>query len=118
MELSERPRRILVNKRGSRRAQIYIGIDFGTTFSKVSYLIAPSTKRYTVVFDDTEQKCFKPSIVYINKTETELSFNNFTNAKEIKYFKYNMINQTLKTNETEGVLQKVPKANLFSAFYL
>ena len=40
MALVERPRRIIVNKRAERKAQVYIGIDFGTTYTKVSYMIA------------------------------------------------------------------------------
>lgn len=118
MELSERPRRIIVNRRSGRKAQVYIGIDFGTTYSKVSYSIAPSLKRFTIAFDDKDKNFFVPSIVYIDKTETNISFNSFNNSKELKYFKYNMINQTLDNNEKINSIKKIPKARLFSAFYL
>lgn len=118
MALMERPRRVIVNKRSDRRAQVYIGIDFGTTYTKVSYMIAPSNTRYSIKFNETKQGYFKPSIVYVDEKETEVAFNYFDYSKEVKYFKYSMIDETLLNEETEGSVISVPKARLFSAFYL
>lgn len=118
MALVERPRRIIVNKRAERKAQVYIGIDFGTTYTKVSYMIAPSTIRYSIKFTNSKSGYYKPSVVYVNEQETEVSFNYFESSREVKYFKYSMIDSTLLSEETEGRLLKVPKARLFSAFYL
>ncbi len=118
MALVERPRRIIVSKRAERKAQVYIGIDFGTTYTKVSYMIAPSTIRYSIKFTNSKSGYYKHSVVYVNELETEVSFNYFESSREVKYFKYSMIDSTLLSEETEGRVLKVPKARLFSAFYL
>ena len=116
MAIMERPRRVIVNQRAARRVQVYIGIDFGTTFTKVSYMIAPSNARYTIKFNETKLGYYKPSIVYVN--EDEVSFKYFDGSREVKYFKYSMIDETLLSDETEGRVLNVPKSRLFSAFYL
>ena len=118
MALMERPRRVIINQRAERKAQVYIGIDFGTTFTKVSYMIAPSSTRYSVKFYDNKLGYYKPSVVFVDEPENIVSFNYFDHSREVKYFKYSMIDDTLLNEETEGSISRTPKARLFSAFYL
>src|SRR5574344_535723 len=104
---------------------IYIGLDFGTTFTKASYEI-PSTEhmKYSVRFSNTGKQSdyFKSSVLFFNPKTLLLSFDKNTSSDiEVKYFKYSMISDSLpkffESNST-SIKTENAKEELCSAFYL
>ncbi len=80
---------------------IFIGIDFGTSFTKVSYSYAP-TRTPQIESIKWETDFFKPTVLYIQNGS--LFFDKPTGeSKEIKYFKYSIIDTKLK-NHTVNTL--------------
>lgn len=79
---------------------IYIGIDFGTSYTKVSYSYAPShtPQIQTIKWDNDNDPFFKQTILYIQ--DGRLFFDKPAgDSKEVKYFKYSIIDKRLKNNE-------------------
>lgn len=76
--------------------QVFLGIDFGTSYTKVSYSIAPSDNPQIHTLEwNTKDKYFIPSIIYFkeNKLYFEEPENDYT---EIKYFKYSILEESLR----------------------
>ena len=96
-----------VNSSLGRRAQkssVYIGLDFGTTFTKAAYEIAPSNvhTKYSIKFGqgDSPSDYYLPSVLYFDPTTSELRISDNTgDLEEIRYFKYNMISDALQKNK-------------------
>ena len=81
----------------SKTISINIGIDFGTSYSKVCF--AERKEFHFVHFDKSE---YKPSVVYFDYKNNVLYYekpNNTGFFEEIKYFKYSMIDDTLPKSE-------------------
>lgn len=112
--------------REQRKTSVYIGLDFGTTFTKAAYEIAPSNvhTKYSVRFGDrgVQEDYYLPSVVYFNPDTEELSIFDETGKREIiRYFKYSMISDALKKNETlnrSGLTTQTPKEQLCCVFFL
>lgn len=96
--------------------QIYIGLDFGTAFTKASYEIASQKHNISSVkFHDTEatDKYFMPSKLYFDDETKTLSMEKTSGAlSEIKYFKYTMIDNSLAINENLYKYKDEVKNNL------
>ncbi|WP_296025010.1 hypothetical protein [uncultured Treponema sp.] len=78
---------------------IYIGIDFGTSYTKVSYSYAPSytPQIQTIKWNNENDSFFKKTILYIQNGR--LYFDKPSgDSKEVKYFKYSIIDKRLKNN--------------------
>lgn len=78
---------------------IYIGIDFGTSCTKVSYSYAPSytPQIQTIKWDNENEPFFKQTILYIQNGR--LYFDKPAgDSKTVKYFKYSIIDKRLKNN--------------------
>ncbi len=78
---------------------IYIGIDFGTSYTKVSYSYAPSytSQIQTIKWNNENDSFFKKTILYIQNGR--LYFDKPSgDSKEVKYFKYSIIDKRLKNN--------------------
>lgn len=103
--IEHKQKRVLKVKKNSQTdsAQIYIGLDFGTTFTKASYEIASQKHNiFSVKFHDTEteDKYFLPSKLYFDAETKTLSMEKENDTfSEIKYFKYTMIYNSLAMNE-------------------
>lgn len=96
--------RVLQKKKSqTNSSQIYIGLDFGTAFTKASYEIASQKHNIvSVKFRDTKakEKYFIPSKLYFDAETKTLSMEKENDAfSEIKYFKYTMIDNSLAMNE-------------------
>ncbi len=112
-------------KSNNSTRNIYIGLDFGTTFTKVAYEI-PSTehKKCSVRFScgNGDSDYYKDSILFFNSEDTTLSITRNTESDdEIRYFKYAMISNSLPRNEKLYEVGKRLKNNieeLCSAFFL
>lgn len=79
--------------------QIFLGIDFGTSYTKVSYSYAPSStpQIHTLKWDDD---FFKKSILYFQNGR--LFFDKpIGNFDEIKYFKYSILEPKLQNNHQD-----------------
>lgn len=107
-------------------SNVYVGLDFGTTFTKAAYEIAPSNvhTKYSVCFGDkgTPGCYYLPSIVYFDHQTEELKIKKDSDSCiEVRYFKYNMISDALKKNDAlnhPSILTKNSKEQLCSIFYI
>lgn len=78
---------------------IFIGIDFGTSFTKVSYSYAPSQTPQieTIQWENEQDPFFKQTVLYIQ--DGRLYFDKPAGeSKEVKYFKYSIIEKRLRNN--------------------
>ena len=111
---------------GARReisSNVYVGLDFGTTFTKAAYEIAPSNvhTKYSVCFGNqgTPGSYYLPSVVYFDPQTEELKIKkDCDSCVEVRYFKYNMISDALKKNAVlnhPSIITKNPRNN--SALY-
>lgn len=79
---------------------IFLGIDFGTSFTKVSYSYAPTQTPQieTIKWNDAlDGDFFKPTVLYIQNER--LYFDKPAgDFKEVKYFKYSILETKLKNN--------------------
>lgn len=76
---------------------LYIGIDFGTSFSKVSFSIPALTKEDVRIFsvEWSPSDYFRPTVVYVKNGE--LYFDKPIGKYDtVKYFKYSIIEKTLQ----------------------
>lgn len=110
-----------------KAAEIYVGIDFGTTFTKVSFQIGgkEGATKYSIRFfdfDGEEAYCL-PSKLGYDKSSDELVFTPTAIDKgieEVKYFKYSMIEKGVPRHDNldkRAALDNDPQ-RLCSAFYL
>lgn len=81
---------------GGKR-NVYVGIDFGTTFTKVSFQVgdAEGAKKYTLKYRENgneEDYCIPTKLVY-HEADDSLGFSQEPTEgfSEVKYFKYSMI---------------------------
>lgn len=109
-----------------QKSSVYIGLDFGTTFTKAAYEIAPSNVhiKYSVRFGqcDKNEDYYLPSVLYFDsKTQKLKIFDSEENCEEIRYFKYNMISDALQKNKVlndPSVVTQSVKEELCSVFFL
>ena len=109
-----------------QKTSVYIGLDFGTTFTKAAYEIAPSNVhiKYSVRFGqcDKNEDYYLPSVLYFDPNTQKLKiFDSEEDCEEIRYFKYNMISDALKKNEVlndPSVVTQSVKEELCSVFFL
>lgn len=115
-----------VSGRRIQKNSVYIGLDFGTTFTKAAYEIAPSNvhKKFSIKFGagDSSSDYYLPSVLYFDPNTSELHiFNNTGNLEEIQYFKYNMISNALQKNKVindPGIITRTTKEQLCCVFFL
>ena len=112
--------------REQRKTSVYIGLDFGTTFTKAAYEIAPSGvhTKYSVRFGNSgaQDDYYLPSILYFNPETKALRISDHTGQCEVvRYFKYSIISDALKKNEVlrqNGLVTKTPIEQLCCVFFL
>ena len=88
-------------RKANEITKIFIGIDFGTSFTKVSYSTAPSNNIQikTLTWEDSkyENGFVIPTVLYIK--DNKLYFEKpDDNSLEVKYFKYSMLAESLINN--------------------
>lgn len=114
----------------SNAIDVYVGVDFGTTFSKVSFQIGAKdgTTKYSIRFAHrgTETDCCLPSVLGYDKKRRALVFTQEPEQRGLErvcYFKYSMIEEGVP-REVEDLSGsgKARTSNdpqrLCSAFYL
>lgn len=95
------PAPILSSFRKQTISNVFIGIDFGTSYTKVSYSYAPTQvpQIETIKWDND---FFKQTVLYVQ--DERLFFEKPTgNFKEVKYFKYSIIEKKLKNTAENTV---------------
>lgn len=111
-----------------RDIEIYVGIDFGTTFSKVSFQVGDKegTTKYSIRFarNGREEDYCLPSVLGYDQKERCLVFNQHPEQKDgltpVRYFKYSMIEKGVPRDIAdleEGGAVNDPQ-RICSAFYL
>lgn len=100
---------------------VIIGIDFGTSFTKVYFNQGGEVKQPIQFEVSSSKSYFLPTELYYNPTENKLYFHKDDNCEVLKYFKYSMINEGLLTSKE--LLQKNTAFNikpefLCSVYYL
>ena len=111
--------------KASARKHVYIGLDFGTTFAKVAYEIAPTTDhlKRSVRFGNNDESPFIPTVLYFHSGNSTLSFRRKGTDDEsvVRFFKYSMVvdglEKNVELNRCSESLSTVPE-RLCSAFYL
>ena len=81
-------------------SNIFIGIDFGTSYTKVSYSYAPpdNPQIHTLKWNDD---FFKPTVLFVK--DKRLFFDKPDGeSKEVKYFKYSMLEESLRNNRLDS----------------
>ena len=91
-------------KRPNEITQIFLGIDFGTSFTKISYSTAPSNKVQikTLKWEESEYEngYVIPTVLYVK--EKKLFFEKPEGESlEVKYFKYSMLAESLINNHQD-----------------
>jgi len=81
-------------------SNIFIGIDFGTSYTKVSYSYAPTDNPqiHTLKWNGD---FFKPTVLFI-KNERLFFDKPDGESREVKYFKYSMLEESLINNRPDG----------------
>lgn len=109
----------------ARRRQIYIGLDFGTTFAKVAYEVAPTTEhlKRSVRFTSEKNGYFIPTQLYFSVKEDKLSFfsEGLEDCSVVRFFKYSMVVDGLEKNPELNSRRDFLRTNperLCSAYYL
>ena len=110
----------------TQQRSVYIGLDFGTTFTKASYEVSPSPAhtKYSVKFGNTgtPDDYYTPSILFYDKSSCELRLtDNNGEYIPIRYFKYSMISDALEISKElkdTDIVTSAPKEQLCCVFYL
>ena len=78
-----------------KKSIIHVGIDFGTSFTKVAYAVNGKSQSIVYFTVGTESSPYLPSILSLDKNTQRIVFNShdLRNSK-IKYFKYAMLDPT------------------------
>ena len=81
-------RRLIDSNFNTIQKDIYVGLDFGTSFTKVAYHYTPGD-RGIFLFGDSP---FKPTVVYYNETNKKLSFfRRSPDDRQIQFFKATIV---------------------------
>lgn len=93
------PAQQLTSYRRQTINSIFIGIDFGTSYTKVSYSYAPTQTPQieTIKWENENDPLFKQTILYVQNGRLYFDKPAGDN-KEVKYFKYSIIEKRLKNN--------------------
>ena len=88
-----------------QKTSVYIGLDFGTTFTKAAYEIAPSNVhiKYSVRFGQcgNNEDYYLPSVLYFDPKAQKLKiFDLEEDCEEIRYFKYNISNTLIHRRDS------------------
>lgn len=106
-------RRVYRIRKRDKPMIVYIGLDFGTSYTKAAYYLGAGRKGIVTFSKDKEAE-FLPSVVYYDKNAKTLSMQvQSSQAEEIRYFKYSM----LKGEELFSNAVKKSFNNEYSKFY-
>lgn len=100
---------------------VIVGIDFGTSFTKVYFNQGGEIKQPLKFNVQGKSTYFVPTQLYYNQTLNQVFFENAPGRETLKYFKYSMINKDLVTSEalTNNNKSVLPKPEfLCSIFYI
>ncbi len=118
-----RPIRTVGNK------QVFIGLDFGTTFTKVSYRVAPvlNWRVKTLKFPGEEDELLLPSVVWVGPDDSGSNVIRYDEPTyldhkltPVRYFKYSMVLSGLTQNRMvdSALAGTTNKLRIVSAFFL
>ena len=100
---------------------VIVGIDFGTSFTKVYFNQGGEIKQPLKFNVQGKSTYFVPTQLYYNQNLNQVFFENAPGRETLKYFKYSMINKDLITSEalTKNNKSVLPKPEfLCSIFYI
>lgn len=115
----ERKNVITPKKRKPKRA--IVGIDFGTSFTKVFCSVSDYGK-FAIQFEtDNPERYYLPSVLFYSAQNNTLSLENDENLEKIEYFKYGLMNNDFLT--ASKICENNPNIKnsislICSAFYL
>lgn len=116
---AERKNIVFPKKSKSKRA--IVGIDFGTSFTKVFCSVSDYGK-FAIQFEtNNPERYYLPSVLFYSAQNNTLSLKNDENLQKIEYFKYGLINNDFLA--ASKICEKNPKIKnsislICSAFYL
>lgn len=100
---------------------VIVGIDFGTSFTKVYFNQNGAIKQPLEFIVQGKSTYFIPTQLYYNQTLNQVFFEDAPGRETLKYFKYSMINKDLAKSEalTSNNKSVLPKLELLcSIFYI
>lgn len=98
---------------------VIVGIDFGTSFTKVYFNQGGNIKQPLKFNVDGKQSYFLPTELYYDPASNKVFFDKTSDRECLKYFKYSMINNDLVTSETlaKNNPDMNPKAEFLCSIY-
>lgn len=98
---------------------VIVGIDFGTSFTKVCFNQGGNIKQPLKFNVDGKQSYFLPTELYYDPTSNKVFFNKVQDGEVLRYFKYSMIKSGLLTSESlaKNNLDMNPKAEFLCSIY-
>lgn len=97
------------------RKDVFVGLDFGTSFTKVAYQYTPGD-RGIILFGDSP---FKPTVVYYDETEKKLSFFNLSSrSRQIQFFKATIVKDSERYSELRYNNIELPSPEIRDHFEL
>ncbi len=111
----------IIGKRDAKR-NVYIGLDFGTTFAKVAYEVAPTTEHLKRSIRFNDDGYYIPTELFYHWRSQSLWFKRKGTPDEsiVRFFKYSMVVDGLEKNEELNRVQGLRNnpERLCSAYYL
>ena len=98
---------------------VIVGIDFGTSFTKVYFNQEGNIKQPLKFNVNGKQSYFLPTELYYDPASNKVFFDKTSDRECLKYFKYSMINNDLVTSETlaKNNPDMNPKAEFLCSIY-
>lgn len=98
---------------------VIVGIDFGTSFTKVCFNQGGNIKQPLKFNVDGKQSYFLPTELYYDPTSNKVFFNKVQDGEVLRYFKYSMIKSGLLTSKSlaKNNPDKNPKAEFLCSIY-
>jgi hypothetical protein len=104
----------------SKKLPINIGIDFGTSYSKVCF--EESHKKVFIELNESNKPYYKRSEVYYDYNQKRFHYkkpDDVSTIETMKYFKYSIIEKSLqRSNQTLVLNLKTTPEKLYSVFFL
>ena len=109
-----------------RNEPVYVGIDFGTSFTKAYFLSTYTGERqegFVKLNEEVEghDQFFLPSVLFYDKKECRLFFHARKDTEVIRYFKYAMIEPVLRNKNLKTFRGKTSRKSfefLCSVYYM
>lgn len=113
-----RKRRVFKPEVDNSPKTVIVGIDFGTSYTKVCYAQEGGKKTYFEFDVEGEKTYFLPTVLYYSPNKRILYFKEHPDTSKLKYFKFGLINESISLNIPGCALEKKEIAEICSVYFL